>query len=181
MPRYDHNGIAFDTPEDWIDRTIVAFGAPVEKPGSPNAPNIVMTQEMMRDGDTLRMQADRQLMDLAKHLHDFDILESRQTTVGGLPAIHMRFSWVSQLGGLEQSYTLVERAVAAGRMVVVFTGTVRTEDAAKLRPVFSKVLESVRFSPVGAPPMAHAAAANASNPSSSEPVIPMPGTRRDHR
>jgi hypothetical protein len=146
MARYEQNGISFDPPPDWIDRTIVAYAAPAP-PGAKNAPNLVMTEEPLRAKDTLRTHADRQLMEFAQQLEDFRILETRETLLGGVPAIAMRFTWNSQFGAMEQTLTIAERTVAAGRVVVSFTSTALAEDAVSSRPVFAELLRTVRIAP----------------------------------
>ena len=142
MPRYDRNGIAFDPPPHWIDKTIVAFAA---SEASENTPNIIMTEEALDARDTLRDRAERLLSEFACHLSAFDVLENEATTVGGLPAIFMRFSWVSQLGGLEQSMTLVERRASGRRTLLTFMGTSRGEEAPHMRSIFAQTLRTVRF------------------------------------
>ena len=139
---------------------------------------MVMTQEKLRDGDTLRVHADRQLMELAKQLHDFDLLESRETTCGGMPAVFMRFLWTSHFGALEQSMTLVE----VERKVTSFTTTAPVENASEARALFNEMLKSVHFAPEGepvslAPPMSSQAHANGDD----LPIVPMPGFRGTRR
>src|SRR5262249_51411780 len=94
MPRYQDKDILFEAPKDWTDRTIVAFTAPLDSTkNKETAPNIVMTREPMRDEDTLRTHADRQLLELGRQLKEFDLLESRETELSGLPAIFLRYTW----------------------------------------------------------------------------------------
>jgi hypothetical protein len=176
MPRFQDKDVGFEAPKEWMDRTIVAFTAPANK---ENAPNIVMTREPMRDEDTLRTHADRQLLELGRQLQDFDLLESRETQLGGQPAILLRFAWVSHLGDLEQSVTMVERTFDQKRVAMTFTTTSPRAEAQGTRPVFQQILQSVQFDgSAGGPPRPP----GPSRPpppiaEPSAPVVPMPGMR----
>jgi hypothetical protein len=179
MPRYQDKDILFEAPKDWTDRTIVAFSAPLDATkNKETAPNIVMTREPMRDEDTLRTHADRQLLELGRQLKDFDLLESRETELAGLPAIFLRYTWVSHLGELEQSLTMVERRLPEGRVAATFTTTVGKADAANARPVLNQILQNVRFEPSGPPrPSGPAGPPPPPIAEPSAPIVPMPGTR----
>ena len=179
MPRHQDKDVSFDPPPDWVDRTFVAFTAPPGLVKDVNsAPNIVMTREPMRDGDTLRTHSDRQLIELGKQLKDFDLLESKETTLGGLPAILLRYRWISQVGTLEQAMVVAERTRPdKGTDVTTFTTTTTPADAPRARPIFDEILRTVRFSPAGgAPPPVRPSLAP---PLSDEPspLVPMPGFR----
>jgi hypothetical protein len=180
MPRHEYRGVSLDPPADWIDRTIVAFSAPAQS-DNKSAPNLVITNEPMREGDTLRVCADRQLMEIAKQLQDFDICESTTTTVGGLPAISMRFTWTAHFGALEQTITLVERTTEAGRVVTSFAATAKVQDAKTTHGIFENVLKSVSFGPPAAvthsePPRPLSQPPPSRDPE--EPFVPMPGYRQ---
>jgi hypothetical protein len=179
MARYDHDGISFEAPDDWTDRTMLAVVAPAP-PGTKNAPNMIMTQERMREGDTLRTHADRQLMELAKQLNGFEILDSRDTTVCGLPAITMNFAWGSPMGNLVQTMTLVERSTPMGRSIISFTGTSPSDVSAQCAALWSQMLRSVRIGPPPAPGEASSRSAQPAAPSSVE-YIPIPGLPRERR
>jgi hypothetical protein len=184
MPRRHDRDISFDPPPDWMDRSMVAYAAPTDDPTKEGAPNFVMTREPMRDTDTLRSHADRQLIELGRQLRDFDLLESKETTLGGGPAVHLRYTWMSHFGRLEQSVIVTERPADKGRMAVAFTTTSRTEEAAKMKSVFADMLRSVRFDGPQPPP-----GGSIPPPTSSgrpldnvTPFVPMPGHReRDRR
>jgi hypothetical protein len=91
------------------------------------------------------MHADRQLAQLGRELHKFDLLESKKTKLGGEPAIFMRFAWQSAVGPLEQSVTMVSRKDGARHVVTTFTTSTPRDDAAIARRVFSEILASVAF------------------------------------
>ncbi len=177
MPRYQDKDVSFDPPPEWVDRTFVAYTVPYDLPkNKESAPNIVMTREPLRATDTLRTHADRQLLELGKQLKDFDLLESRETELGGQQAIYLRYSWVSHIGVLEQSMTLAERPAEQGSSVTTFTTTTTPDEAPRVRPLFNQILQSVKFGagfappPKGAPPPT-------SPPREDAPLVPMPGFR----
>ena len=181
MPRHQDKDVSFDPPSDWTDRTVVAFTAPPAISTKPAAaPNMVMTREDMRAGDTLRTHADRQLIELGKALEDFDLLESRETELGGQPAILLRYTWISQIGQLEQAMTLVQRPGENGPVATVFTTTMTPDDASRARPIFANILQSVRFDAGTRPGQGPTTIAPSMPPPRSTedtPFVPMPGTR----
>jgi hypothetical protein len=178
MRKHDGDGgMTFDTPDDWTDRTIVAFAAPV-RPGGQHAPNIVVTEEPMSETETVQTHAGRQLAQLAKQMPEFDLVESYETTLAGLPAIYFRFHWVSHFGAIEQAMTIVARDVAAGRLVVTFASTVRVEEAEQMRPTFSDILRSVQFGTPEVRSVSDVAPCPPQTESLDLPHVPMPGARR---
>jgi hypothetical protein len=185
MPRHQDKDASFETPQTWVDRTIVAYAAPIENDRDA-APNFVMTRNAIREGDTLRSHADRQLLDLGRHLKDFDLLESKETMLGGQPAIFMRYTWMGHYGRLEQSVTLVERFLEQGRTATAFTTTAPAQDAAKTRPLFDEMLKSVRFDGQPGPSPGGGGGGPLSGrpsqlPDPTAPVVPMPGYRGGRR
>lgn len=192
MPLYQDDDAAFETPTDWVDRSIVAHGIPADGTPGSASPHIAMTRSPIRKGDTLYSHVDRQLLDLARTLKDFDLLESRETTCGGVPAVFVRYTWMGQRGRVEQTVTTVERVLAPGRVCTSFTTTARAEDAAQTSALFDEVLKSIRFD-VGARERASrpGPAAQTMLPPPPErpsgfqelgaPVIPMPGQRSRQR
>lgn len=144
---YQHKGMSFEAPDGWIDRTVLAFAAPGDD-REKHQPNVVMTREDLAEGDTLRTHADRTLLEMAKTLEGFDILESRETLLGGLRAVHIRFKWKSNAGDLEQGMTLCEAPPVPGelgRYATIVTTTAHAKEIAQARPVFERLLASFSF------------------------------------
>jgi hypothetical protein len=178
--RFDH-GTSFEVPHDWSERTIVAFTAPErgDDPSRGAGPNLVVMRDMLREGETLRTHASRRLLQLGKQLNKFDLLEMRQIEVGGRAAIQIRFAWLSNLGALEESLTMVEREDERGRTITTFATSALSADAQAARTVFERILGSVAFDgPVAPTPPSRSDLAEEA--SASPPYVPMPGTR-DHR
>jgi hypothetical protein len=177
MATREYNGVFFEPPSEWQDRTIVAFATPTSDPTAKSAPNFVMTQEPMREGDTLRMHADRVLTELARQLQDFEILESEEVTIGGQPANHIRYTWTASFGALNQEMFVIERSVGSGHIATIFTSTSRREEAEATRAVMAGVIKSVHFGETPAPP--HVPTPTASQPllDTRTPEVPMPGAK----
>jgi hypothetical protein len=141
MPRYQNADLNFEVPSDWQDRTIVAFAAPA-KPGRALAPNLVLTRDPAGDKESVASYADRQLVEFAKRLDDFDLQERRERTLGGLPAVEFEFTWNNTLGVLQQRQVCV---LLGKRTVLNFTLSALQEDFPALEPAFNTILASVRF------------------------------------
>src|SRR5262249_29401471 len=131
----------FDVPADWQDRTIVAFAGPA-KPGRALAPNLVLTRDPAGDKESVASYADRQLVEFAKRLEDFDLQDRRERTLGGLPAVEFEFTWYNPLGVLRQRQVCV---LLGKRTVFNFTLSALEEDFPGLEPAFNTILTSVRF------------------------------------
>ena len=181
MPRRQDQDTFFETPPEWVDRTIVAYAAPSDPATKEAAPNFVMTREPIRPSDSLRAHTDRQLLELGRHLKDFDLLESSDTSLGGSPAVLLRYTWMSHFGRLEQTVTVVDRPAEKGRVATSFTTTCKFEDAPKLKALFADLLRSVRFDQ---PPPGGSIPPMPSRPPTANdvvPFVPMPGQRGDRR
>jgi hypothetical protein len=138
---YTQHGVTFETPVDWVNRSLAAYWAPAP-PGKRKTPNLVIGGEPFRAGETLASVVARQLAGLAEHLGEFKVLGRSEISVSGLTAVHTRFSWVGHIGMVEQTMTMIERLASSGRVAIIFTSTVRAEDAEKTRALFE---EMVRF------------------------------------
>ena len=86
--------------------------------------------------------ADRQLAELALRLDDFELDRREQLTLGGLPAVALRFTCRSASGPLAQRLVVVE---GRRRSLYCFTSTTPRADAAQNDPLFDRILGSVRF------------------------------------
>lgn len=148
--------ISFEVPDGWLDKTVVAFAAP-PMPDVPRdyLPNVVVTREPLAERESLRTHADRTLLEMAKVLESFDILESRETTLGGLPAVHVRFCWTSRIGPVEQTLTMCESPCEPGdtsRFATLVTTSSHATIAARAKPLFDALLQTFRFGQAHAAP-----------------------------
>ncbi|AUX27741.1 uncharacterized protein SOCEGT47_083390 [Sorangium cellulosum] len=141
MPRYEHSDVSFDVPRDWEDRSVVAFSAPA-RAAQAMAANLVMTRDTLAAGEDIRRYGDRQLVEVARRLDGFQLHARQEIAVDGQPALELRFAWRGQGGPLEQRLVFV-----AGRKpaVLTFTATMPKSEAARLNPVFDRILASVKL------------------------------------
>ncbi|MFT3764693.1 MAG: DcrB-related protein [Minicystis sp.] len=146
MPRHEQRDISFDVPRHWDDKTIVAYAAPPQ-PGQTIAANLVMTRDTLRDGETLAQYADRQLAEMARRLDAFELGGREDTSLGGAPAVSIRFTSRAAAGPLAQRLVVIE---GRRRGVYCFTATTAQADAAQNDPLFDRILRTIRF-PAGDP------------------------------
>ena len=147
MPRYEQRDVSFDVPRHWDDKTLVAFAAPAQ-PGQALAPNLVMTRDQLGDADTLDSYADKQLAELAGRVEGFELVKREHTSLGGAPAIALRFRARADKGTIEQRLVLAQ---GRRRGVFCFTATMSKADAEQYGPLFDRMLGSVRFAGPSAP------------------------------
>jgi hypothetical protein len=182
--RQTESGVCFEAPEGWIDKSMIAFSAPGA--GAPGSSNLVITSESFREGDSLRTHMGRQVLEASRQLRDFDLLETRDGVLGGLPAVTARFTWTSHFGVLEQTITSVERVLNGVRVATSVTTTALTTQAEEARATFEAFLASMRFTEAyGSPSEIRPRAPTPSSPPAPSqpsevlpPFIPMPGLGR---
>ncbi|MFO0759147.1 MAG: DcrB-related protein [Byssovorax sp.] len=146
MARHEQPDVSFDVPRHWEDKTLVAYAAPPQ-PEKATTANLVMTRDSLLDREMLADYADRQLTELSARLDDFELDRREQTTLGGQPAIILRFTSRSQSGTLVQRLCMVE---GRRRLVYCFTATSPKADQAQNDPLFDRILGTLRF-PLMAP------------------------------
>src|SRR5262249_28499179 len=122
---------------------------------------------------------ERSLMTAARQLHDFELLEKRPTTLGGLPALFARFRWTSNFGLLEQTVTSVLRAPEGYNVVTSITTTATEDEVEPMRDAFTALLASFRFSDEPTPPPPAAPPSSTAPQGPTGPFVPIPGHRGD--
>ncbi len=141
MARHEQADVSFDIPRHWEDKTLVAYASP-PKDGQATAANLVMTRDVLGERETLADYADRQLAELASRLEGFELVRREETTLGGLPAIVLRFGSRAAAGPLLQRLAVAE---GRRRSVYCFTATTPKADAAQNDPLLDRILSTVRF------------------------------------
>src|SRR5262245_10796671 len=134
MPRHSESDLSFDVPRHWENKSIVAFAAPPRK-DQPVAPSFVLTRDSLGDRESLAAYAERQIAELEKGVDGFDLIEKSDTTVGGAPAVAIRFTQRGAEGPLAQRLVIVE---GRRRQVVCFTATAAKNDAEQMDPLFER-------------------------------------------
>ena len=85
---------------------------------------------------------------MSRVLEGFDILESRDASLGGLPAVHVRFRWTSSIGPVEQTLTMCESPCEPGdgcRYATLVTTSSHATLAEQAKPMFDALLRSLHF------------------------------------
>jgi hypothetical protein len=166
----DDIDLSLACPTEWVDRSVIVYSAPPD-PVDPTAPrpNIAVRRDLIVDSRTLQVHALREMTALAKALPGFELLETAETQVGGIPALSYRFGWRSPVGPLEQTFTLVETRGAGKRTFTSVLTTARKADAPGARTLFEGVFRNIRLA--ASPIDAHA---TPSAPAPLPPLVPMP-------
>ena len=147
MTRQAHCDLSFDVPDEWENKSIVAFAAP-RQPGKVIQPNIVVTRDTLPAGQTLQTYATKQLATASKGLPRFALADTRGTTVGGMPAIAYSFTWEGDSGPLAQRQLMI----ACKEFVYSVTVSVHRGEQAAFNPIFDKILSTIEFGEPAPPP-----------------------------
>jgi hypothetical protein len=138
MRRHEDTRVSFEIPEGWVPcGTLLA-----REPGA--CASISAEREPLR-GNTLRAHADWRLAECARRLTGFDLLESREATLGGRPAVYMRFAWLANFGPVEEmlTMTLLERVDEADTAIMTVSTCTRRGAARPMQATLTQVLASV--------------------------------------
>jgi hypothetical protein len=60
MALFEDKEFSFEPPENWSNHSVVVFACAPEQPRE-TSPNIVVTREKIKTGDSLRVHADKQI------------------------------------------------------------------------------------------------------------------------
>jgi hypothetical protein len=143
MARYQGADLSFDVPNDWDDKSIVAFSAPA-KPGTI-VPNITLTRDKMKPEETLDAYCDRTIVDMVKNLAAFKLIGKEARKVGESPAVEIIFAWNGTSGKQVQQQMLI--VSTGGKAVVGLNLTCDSNDAKKLQPIAERIFSSFNLAP----------------------------------
>lgn len=138
--RYQASNFSIETPDDWQDRSIVSFAAPV----APNefAPNIVITKEAVSGVVSAEDYAHRQF-DIARgEIAGLKILKQENVFVGGKPAVEITQAFAAHDLNLQQLqfFVLLEAEIC------VITCTATAGSFNQYLPRFKEILASLQIS-----------------------------------
>lgn len=145
MARHTHKDLSFEVPDHWQDQTVVAYGSPPVK-GKPAQPNVVITRDKLQDGQSIRTYSTKQVASIANSLPEFELEESRDINVAGLPAVEVRFTWEGEAGLLAQRQIMV----AYRENVYNITLTCLKTGLGDANPIFEKIVASFQLPTGGA-------------------------------
>ena len=143
MPRYETPEVSFDAPNDWEDKTVVAFSAP-PKPGAI-VPNVVLTKDKLKAGETLQAYSDRTVVDMVKNLAGFKLIEKEERAIGEVVGVEIKFSWKGSSGKAILQHMVI--AQSGGPNVVGLNVTCDLADAKKVEPIAQRILASFKVTP----------------------------------
>ncbi len=140
MARYQGADATFDVPNDWEDKSIVAFSAPA-KP-STLVPNVVLTKDKLKANESLEQYVDRTIVDMARQLAAFKLVSKEEQPLGSERGIEIRFTWNGSAGKTVSQRILM--ALGPGKTVVGLNVTCDQNDAKKLEPISDRIMQSLR-------------------------------------
>lgn len=142
MARYQGADLSFDVPNDWEDKSIVAFSAPA-KPGAI-VPNVTLTRDKMKPEETLDAYCDRTVVDMVKNLGGFQLIAKDARDLSGHKAVEIIFSWHGTGG--KKVYQHMVIAGTGGKAVVGLNLTCDNADAKKLEAIAERIFNSFKLS-----------------------------------
>lgn len=141
MPRFDNREVAFDSPDGWEDRTIIAFEAPTAAHSHGVYPTSITLIPVEKKPIPLATFATQQVAQLAKLLPKFDLRSQKNVTLGGLPAIELFFNWDLSDGAVTQRMTIFER----GGKIWSFTCSALRGAFEVHAATFERIAQSLKF------------------------------------
>ena len=128
----------FDLPDQWIDRTMIAWSAP-QSPGRAVAPNVLIAYDTPRNGETLAAYVDRQLRDLMSKAKKFQLDLRRDTELQGRKAVELLFQWDTGTALLKQRQ--IYSLLPDGRTLTL-VNTATSAEFEQIEPQFSAIYNS---------------------------------------
>ncbi len=136
--RYRANNFTIETPDDWQDRSIISFAAPV----SPHefAPNVVITKEKFDDEMSVEEYCGIQLNIAVNEIPGLKILKREDIKIGGKPAVEI----LQRFSAHELNLQQLQIFVVIDAEICVITCTAAIENFNQVLPRFRKMLDSFR-------------------------------------
>lgn len=137
---YRINEGSIDLPREWQDRTINVVAS------NPSGVGVSMT--ITRDdlpwGMGFAEYVDDQAKQAGTALKDFRVIERREITVGGAPAVEIECRWVAKQGAIHQLITTVQH----GRKVLVLTASAGGEMSRDQQTEMRRIVASLQLDQV---------------------------------
>lgn len=142
MARCAYREVTMDVPDDWQDRTVLAFSAPAQS-GKVSQPSIVIARESLPEGMTVRTFAAKHLAASARGLPDFELEDSREIAIAGQRGVETRFGWTADRGPVVQRQVVV----GVGNVVYTITQSCAPSEMASAKAMFDAMIQSLQFGP----------------------------------
>lgn len=141
MKSYRLNEADILLPDNWKDTTINAFILPSSSKSGEAEATFVITRDSEAAGN-VEHYADLQLVEAAKKLNRYKLIERGQTRIGNRPAIQVDYTWVTP-DRIEirqrQAYLNYQASI------LIFTLTVRASDFEPYLTAWENAIASVRL------------------------------------
>lgn len=137
--RYQANNFTVETPDDWQDRSIITFVAPI----SPNefAPNVVITREAIDGEMSAEDYAHRQFGVARREVDGLKILKQKNIILGGKPAIEI----IQRLSAHDLNLQQLQAFILMDGEICVITCTATVGSFSQYLPRFRKILDSFQI------------------------------------
>jgi hypothetical protein len=136
----------FPVPDDWVERSMVGFSAPVT-PGSPITPNTLVATNQIPEGEALDAFVTRQVDDLRARASGFVLKLRRDARLDGVPCVEIVFTWQGgEAGIIQQRQVYVARP---GGRVISITNTAPEADFAAHDADFLETLSHFAWKKAG--------------------------------
>jgi len=135
-----HNEFSTVIPDAWEDRTMITMVAPFR--AGQFASNVVITRHFVGAGESLEDFVEQQLQIMRESLPTFELLDSRDNTLGGFPSSQQLHRFQTENGFLQQ----VQTFVLANQVVYVITGTAPVNDFGQYISAFREIVENFEIS-----------------------------------
>lgn len=127
-------------PEEWTDHSVHSFVAPpMDGAGSAS---FVITRDAATAGDDIGRYVDQHLVEAAKALRGYRVLETRRMIVGGRPSVERTYAWRTP-----ENLAVRQRQVCLrhDQSFIVITMTAKEEDFRAHEPAWTNVMQSIRL------------------------------------
>jgi len=126
---------SLELPDGWVDRTVLTYVGPDAGGGSPS---LVVTRDELPDDVTLGRYAAMQDAAVRAGLEGVDLIDERETTVGGHQAVRHTYVWSLDDRTMRQRVW----SLLAGGVGYAITATAPEDEFDDLRPVFARAVAS---------------------------------------
>ncbi len=135
-----------ELPEGWergptdSNDILLLFTAP-RRPGKASQPNVILTRELLQQGQTLEGYFATQLAATARTLPNFKFATSRDGVLGGRLAVEYAFAWTKNGTSVEQRQVVV----AVEPIAFTLTASCTADEMESTSPTFDAILHSIQF------------------------------------
>jgi hypothetical protein len=140
MKTYRLHEADIQIPDNWQDNTINAFSLSSGKSG--NVANLTITRDAVTQSKDVQSYADQQLVEAAKKLKGYKLIDRRSTQINGQSSIEANFTWLTpERIEIQQRQVYVMR----DKTFIIFTLTARANDFKDYENTWVTIVNSIRL------------------------------------